>query len=200
MCPVVCQQGREFQLRIFVQGKQIFVTYTVWIWDLFRVAKCVKFINQVLLTGTGADELFGGYTRHRAALTKRGWKSLHEALEEDWQNIAHRNLARDDRVASDHGRQLRMPYLDEDVVNFVRNLNCWEKYVCKIILQTVPSLLYRTFPSKELALGVGEKILLRCLAYYLGLRNVTTFKKRALQFGSRIANNKERGHDISTRL
>lgn len=75
----------------------------------------------------GADELFGGYTRHRAALKKSGWLGLHEALNEDWQNISHRNLARDDRVVSDHGRQLRTPYLDENVVEFVRNLNCWRR-------------------------------------------------------------------------
>lgn len=75
----------------------------------------------------GADELFGGYTRHRAALKRNGWSALHDSLNEDWQNISHRNLARDDRVVSDHGRQLRTPYLDEQVVEFARNLNCWEK-------------------------------------------------------------------------
>ncbi|KAJ8954793.1 hypothetical protein NQ318_014905 [Aromia moschata] len=80
-----------------------------------------------LLVGMGADELFGGYTRHRAAFKKHSWLGLHNVLNEDWQNISHRNLGRDDRVVSDHGRQLRTPYLDEDVVNFVRSLNSWEK-------------------------------------------------------------------------
>lgn len=77
----------------------------------------------------GADELFGGYTKHRAALKHGGWLSLYDALENDWQNISVRNLARDDRVVSDHGRQLRTPYLDEEVVDFVRSLNCWERYL-----------------------------------------------------------------------
>ena len=75
----------------------------------------------------GADELFGGYTRHRAAFQKKGWKELDEVLKEDWQNLPHRNLARDDRVVSDHGRQLRTPYLDEEVVKFTQNLNSWDK-------------------------------------------------------------------------
>ncbi|RZC38319.1 asparagine synthetase domain-containing protein [Asbolus verrucosus] len=132
----------------------------------------------------GADELFGGYTRHRAALHKRGWQGLHEVLEEDWQNLSHRNLARDDRVVSDHGRQLRTPYLDEEVVAFIRNLNCWEK----------------TFPSHDLPKGIGEKMLLRCLAYRLGLKNAASLQKRALQFGSRIANPKEKAHEKSVRL
>ncbi|KAK5648843.1 hypothetical protein RI129_003735 [Pyrocoelia pectoralis] len=139
---------------------------------------------RVLLVGMGADELFGGYTKHRAALKRNGWRALYETLESDWQNISFRNLARDDRVVSDHGRQLRTPYLDEDVVEFVRNLHCWE----------------RTCPIDYLPHGIGEKILLRTLAYHLGLKNAAHLRKRALQFGSRIANSKENAHDVSVRL
>nr|CAI5852218.1 unnamed protein product [Callosobruchus analis] len=139
---------------------------------------------RVLLVGMGADELFGGYTRHRAAFARESWLGLNNILNEDWQNLSHRNLGRDDRVVSDHGRQLRTPYLDEEVVNFVRSLNPWEK----------------TFPSKTVPQGVGEKLLLRCLAYKLGLKQVSRFKKRALQFGSRIANKNEKAHEMSTRL
>lgn len=75
----------------------------------------------------GADELFGGYTKHRAALKRKSWQGLHDILNEDWQNLSHKNLARDDRVVADHGRQLRTPYLDENLVEFVRQLHCWEK-------------------------------------------------------------------------
>lgn len=78
----------------------------------------------------GADELFGGYTKHRVAFKREGWKGLDESLEADWRNISRRNLARDDRVVSDHGRQLRTPYLDENVVKYVRSLPCWERYGC----------------------------------------------------------------------
>ncbi|KAJ8925876.1 hypothetical protein NQ315_009728 [Exocentrus adspersus] len=139
---------------------------------------------RVLLVGMGADELFGGYTRHRAALKRSSWSGLHDVLVEDWQNLAYRNLGRDDRVVSDHGRQLRTPYLDENVVKFVCSLNCWEK----------------TYPSDEVPQGIGEKILLRSLAYHLGLKIASTFRKRALQFGSRIANKKENAHEVSERL
>ncbi|XP_060533434.1 asparagine synthetase domain-containing protein CG17486 [Cylas formicarius] len=139
---------------------------------------------RVLLVGMGADELFGGYTKHRVAFKRNSWQGLKKCLEEDWSNLPYRNLGRDDRVVSDHGRQLRTPYLDENVVQFVRNLMCWEK----------------TFPSEALSQGKGEKILLRTLAYYLGLKNTAFFKKRALQFGSRIANPKENAHEVSPRL
>lgn len=75
----------------------------------------------------GADELFGGYTRHRAAFKRGQWNELTLELDKDWKNIGHRNLARDDRVVSDHGKQLRTPYLDENLVQFARNLNAWER-------------------------------------------------------------------------
>ncbi|CAG9830107.1 unnamed protein product [Diabrotica balteata] len=139
---------------------------------------------RVLLVGMGADELFGGYTKHRAAFKRASWSGLHEILIEDWQNLPYRNLGRDDRVVSDHGRQLRTPYLDEQVVNYVRGLQCWEK----------------TCPSDKLRHGFGDKILLRSLAYHLGLKKAAFLKKRALQFGSRIANSKEVANEVSSRL
>ncbi|CAH1163744.1 unnamed protein product [Phaedon cochleariae] len=139
---------------------------------------------RVLLVGMGADELFGGYTRHRAAFKKKSWLGLHTVLNEDWENLPYRNLARDDRVVSDHGRQLRMPYLDEKLVQYVRSLPCWQK----------------SYPSHKVPQGFGEKILLRSLAYHIGLKKAAVLKKRALQFGSRIANKNENGHDISINL
>lgn len=75
----------------------------------------------------GADELFGGYTRHRNVFKRNGWVALANSLEDDWQNLPHRNLGRDDRVVSDHSRQLRTPYLDEHVVQFVHSLQSWKK-------------------------------------------------------------------------
>lgn len=75
----------------------------------------------------GADELFGGYRRHAKEFKVGGWSKLNDVLNEDWENLPHRNLGRDDRVVSDHGRQLRTPYLDEELVSFVRNLPTWQK-------------------------------------------------------------------------
>ncbi|GLV40605.1 uncharacterized protein CBL_04407 [Carabus blaptoides fortunei] len=139
---------------------------------------------RVLLVGMGADELFGGYTRHRAAYKRGGWTELRRELETDWRNISHRNLARDDRVIADHGRQLRTPYLDESVVEYIRHLHAWQK----------------CYPSETVIQGFGDKLLLRSLAYHLGLTQAALLKKRALQFGSRIANSKENAHEKSPRL
>lgn len=61
-------------------------------------------------------------------------------------------------------------------------------------------LFFRCFPSEILGQGVGDKLILRLVAFKLGLREVVTFPKRALQFGTRIANKKEKGSSISSRF
>lgn len=144
--------------------------------DELAVSPC-----RVLLLGSGADELFGGYMRHRQAFRRRGWVGLAQELEKDWKRISYRNLARDNRVICDHGRQPRMPYLDEDHIDYVLKLKPWLK----------------CFPSDELVCGFGDKLILRLLSLHLGLTKVVSLPKRALQFGSRIANKKEKGSDLS---
>ncbi|CAH0405005.1 unnamed protein product [Chilo suppressalis] len=131
---------------------------------------------RVLILGSGADELFGGYTRHRNAFKRNGWIGLHKELLFDWKRISFRNLARDNRVISDHGRQPRMPYLDEDFTQHVLELKPW----------------FKCFPSEDLGPGIGDKLFLRLTAFHLGLQKVAVLPKRALQFGSRIANKKEK--------
>ena len=82
---------------------------------------------RVLLLGMGADEQFGGYIRHRNTLKNKGWTALSEELKLEFSRISDRNLGRDDRMVSDHGRQGRFPYLDEDLVTFVQRLPPWER-------------------------------------------------------------------------
>ena len=50
--------------------------------------------------------------------------------------------------------------------------------------------------------GLGEKALLRAVAYRLGLKKTSMHVKRAIQFGSRIAkleNRKEKASDKAVR-
>ncbi|KAI6919957.1 hypothetical protein KC341_g16941, partial [Hortaea werneckii] len=71
---------------------------------------------RVLLSGLGADELFGGYQRHTTAYTRRGFPGLLDELELDVARLGKRNLGRDDRVISHWGREVRFPFLDERVL------------------------------------------------------------------------------------
>ncbi|XP_069692808.1 asparagine synthetase domain-containing protein CG17486 isoform X2 [Periplaneta americana] len=139
---------------------------------------------RVLLLGMGADELLGGYRRHRTALQLKGWTGLEQELKLDMARISTRNLGRDNRVVSDHGCQGRLPYLDESVVSYLSSLDPWE----------------RCYPIPAFPPGVGDKLLLRLVAWKLGLHYAAGLPKRAFQFGSRIANSKEKASDISDKL
>merc|ERR1719329_824740 len=75
--------------------------------------------SRVLLIGTGADELLGGYARHRTAREKRGADGVRNEMLKDLERLWTRNLGRDDRIVSDHGREARHPFLDDDFLAFV---------------------------------------------------------------------------------
>lgn len=139
---------------------------------------------RVALLGSGADELFGGYTRHRNAYRRAGGDqaALHAELEMDWQRIPARNLARDDRVIADSGKTARAPFIEEQLARFVRSLAPQQR--CCYALPE----------------GVGDKLLLRLYGYTLGLRDAVLLKKRAIQFGSRIADKKQQATEISEYL
>uniref|UniRef100_A0A023F173 Putative asparagine synthase n=1 Tax=Triatoma infestans TaxID=30076 RepID=A0A023F173_TRIIF len=139
---------------------------------------------RIVLLGMGADEIFGGYSRHRKEFEKQRWSGLGLQLIEEVNNIGKRNLGRDNRVVTDHGRQPRLPYLDENLLEFALSLPPW----------------HRCCLTPNMTAGIGDKILLRSLAWNLGLRYCTTLPKKAMQFGSKIANPKEKGHELSANL
>ncbi|PQE06329.1 Asparagine synthase protein [Rutstroemia sp. NJR-2017a WRK4] len=132
---------------------------------------------RVLLSGLGADELFGGYTRHATAFNRNGFPGLLDELELDVNRLGKRNLGRDDRVISHWGREARFPYLDEPLVKWAVELPIREK--CGFGSDPVPD---PQVPDIE----PGKKVL-RLLAHRLGMHSVATEKKRAIQFGARTA-------------
>lgn len=126
---------------------------------------------RVLLSGLGADELFGGYTRHATAFSRRGLAGLLEELNLDIGRLGKRNLGRDDRVLSNWARETRFPFLDEELIQWAVNAPVYER--CGFGEQANQSLY-----DSEL-LEPGKKVL-RCLAWKLGMKNVAGEKKRAV--------------------
>ncbi|KAF8587363.1 hypothetical protein K439DRAFT_1407774 [Ramaria rubella] len=124
---------------------------------------------RVLLNGLGSDELLGGYGRHRSAFQTGGWGCLIDELQLELDRLPSRNLGRDDRMISCHGKETRHPFLSLSVVGVVAAL--------PVHLKTDP----------RLEVGLGDKLLLRLVARNLGLKSASRRKKRAMQFGSHSA-------------
>ncbi|KZM25475.1 uncharacterized protein EKO05_0008983 [Ascochyta rabiei] len=133
----------------------------------------------VLLSGLGADELFGGYQRHATAFSRHGYQGLIQELELDFDRLGKRNLGRDDRVISDSRKEVRFPFLDEDLIALALRLSVADK--CDF---GQPE--YRPSDDPSLVIEPAKRIL-RILAYQLGMKRVATEKKRAIQFGARTA-------------
>ncbi|KWU45883.1 hypothetical protein RHOSPDRAFT_15885, partial [Rhodotorula sp. JG-1b] len=153
---------------------------------------------RVLLSGLGADELLGGYARHRRAFNQplgraednaqseqppsfvfpgqapgsaanENWQALVDELQMDLDRLPTRNLGRDDRIIATHGKEARYPFLAGHVVEFLARQPVWYKADMRFVE------------------GVGDKMLLRSVARELGLHKAARRKKRAIHFGARTA-------------
>lgn len=124
---------------------------------------------RVLLVGVGADELLGGYGRHRTAFNSGGVAALHAEMAKDQGRLWQRNLGRDDRCVADSGREAWFPFVDELVVQLIRSLNMLD------------------IADLSLGQGIGDKRILRTAARMVGLEGCSDLVKRAIQFGTRIA-------------
>lgn len=133
-------------------------------------------IARVLISGLGADEIFAGYTRHATAYRRGGFEALLEEMEIDVARLGKRNLGRDDRVMSHWGKEVRFPYLDEDLLTWALNasvdLKCGFGESSKGSETSSDELSSASLPP--------DKKVLRCLASKLGMPGVAREKKRAV--------------------
>ncbi len=114
---------------------------------------------RVMLSGQGADELFAGYKRYESM----NFNELESALRNDLDNIAANNLERDDAVTMANAVELRVPYLDKEVVE----------------------LALRIAPQLKIHNGV-RKYILRLAAAKLLPEELTWKEKKAAQYSSGV--------------
>ena len=104
--------------------------------------------GKVSLSGLGADEIFGGYSRmHRSPEKETIWALM---------GVYERSAYRDNVLGLAGGTEMRLPYLDKDVVSLSLGL--------------------------EPELKIGKKILRNIAQNYLG--EIALLPKKAAQYGS----------------
>lgn len=121
---------------------------------MFHLMGFVKERN--VFTGQGADELFGGYSRY----TRMGAEERVAAMRSDVKSLLSYGVGRDEKVALHFGKELQLPFLSREVVEFASSLSTESKIDGK----------------------TRKKVLRECAAL-LNLK-ASSAEKKAMQYGS----------------
>lgn len=122
--------------------------------------------NRVFFSGSGSDELFGGYYRHIREYVESG-RSVMGTMFKDVVASHEVNYSRDLKICSDAGMELRLPFADIGVV--------------ELGLSIPPELKLPPDP------GDPRKLVLRALAERLGFpMEIASRRKRAVQYSTGV--------------
>ena len=147
----------------------------------FFIARAAKDLGYTrILTGQGADELFGGYARYLHV------EDVDVQLEKDFESLSLQG-ARDQSVAGLHGTYLSMPYLDPRVVNAARKLPGRGKVTGGVRKRALREVAVRFIPpeiawyeKKAMQYGSGVEKEIRGLARMRGFKNSGDFIRSLL--------------------
>lgn len=113
---------------------------------------------KVILSGLGSEEIFAGYQRHKQA------KDINVECLNGLLLMHERDLYRDDVITMAHNIELRVPFLDKNLVEFAL-----------------------TIPGDMKIINGLDKAILRDAAILLGVPKESAMrKKRAAQYGSGV--------------
>ncbi len=95
---------------------------------MFAALKRAKDDNvRVMLTGQGADELFAGYEWYPPILYDKGEADLIRNMWNDINNLYRDTLEREDKISMWHSIELRVPFLDPEVIREAMMICPWLK-------------------------------------------------------------------------
>ncbi|MFU8767877.1 MAG: asparagine synthetase B family protein [Candidatus Methanoperedens sp.] len=114
---------------------------------------------RVIMSGQGADELFAGYRRYESM----NREELDYALWNDIQDIAVNNLERDDAVTMANSVELRVPFLDMEIVELALGIapelkvhNGIRKYILRMAASGIlpPELAMKDKKAAQYSSGI----------------------------------------------
>ena len=124
--------------------------------------------ENIFLSGIGAEELFAGYHRHSLSVKEGGeWRGnqIKPLEDESWDGIKRLHnlvISRDQLIANQFMKEIRNPYIDDDLIILAMNL-----------------------ASEEKIKDENNKIILRKIAADIGVPKIAyQRKKKGAQYGS----------------